>query len=91
MNSTHVLYIDISAYLKQFLEQIEVIENYWKDNGNSKLYVNARIYESTIILNNLYNELIHVFNEYNFFCLCFSFETFHYAYKQIFILKFNLI
>ena len=27
MNSTHVLYIDISAYLKQFPEQIEVIEN----------------------------------------------------------------
>lgn len=67
MNSTHVLYIDISAYVKQFLEQIEVIENYWKDNHEIKLYVNARIYESTIIQNNLYNELIHVFNEYNFF------------------------
>ena len=66
-------------------------EKSWKDNDNIKLYVNASIYESTIRQNNLYNEQIHVFNEYNFFCSCFIFEAFHYAYKQIFILKFNLI
>ena len=89
MNSTHILYIDINAYVKQFPEQIDIIETYWKDNDNIKLYVNASIYESTIRQNNLYNEQIHVFNEYNFFCSCFIFEAFHYAYKQIFILKFN--